>query len=369
MKPTVYGHESEQKHEIWCRRLLNITWLCLLVAVLIDTITILSYTKNTATEIFYREAIIYIIHPGLINISLLGITHLLSYHLFSKKQYSAQAVLYVTCVSLICAVFVWVNSTTPIIYSLFAIPIFLSLLYINQTALLYAFLLNLVLFFLHNFIPFHYPNYANVALGFINNEIAFAIIVVSYLVSIMILKRQQDLIQDTLSANKKSKLDSLTGLYNHASFYEQLDQHIQDYNAERGNFCLVIIDIDEFKNINDTYGHNTGDEVLRILVKSINSTLPKEAGAFRYGGEEFTILIKCNVDKCMQLTDSILKEFKHLTQKEILIPVTASAGICFYDAQRFGAKREFFAAADEALYIAKRSGKDTYVVWNDSLRY
>ena len=88
-----------------------------------------------------------------------------------------------------------------------------------------------------------------------------------------------------------SRVDGLTGLYNHKFFHELLDAEISRSDRYKYSFSLTIIDIDDFKKINDNYGHQRGDTILEEIASILKSLARKTDSAVRYGGEEFAIIL------------------------------------------------------------------------------
>ncbi|MDH4128253.1 MAG: GGDEF domain-containing protein, partial [Spirochaetota bacterium] len=155
--------------------------------------------------------------------------------------------------------------------------------------------------------------------------------------------------------------DSLTGLYNHKTFMEHVEIIIHD--AKRYNFPLsvVMIDIDFFKNINDKYGHQIGDEILKLVASILQKGIRKSDIASRYGGEEFTLILS-HADEItsMDISERIRHDIENIFLPDIPeLHITASLGISFFtdeindDDGRFLVKR-----ADEAMYSAKMKGRN-----------
>jgi len=152
--------------------------------------------------------------------------------------------------------------------------------------------------------------------------------------------------------------DKLTGLYNRLYFNEIYDYFIRRYNRNKQSFSMLIIDIDNFKHINDTYGHTTGDEVLKQIGSIIKETIRKTDFAFRYGGEEFVIIYPdTSIEEAFKVSQRLLETIP----QKILInlnPVTISGGIGEYKGED---SKEFFEKIDEALYLAKATGKNKII--------
>jgi diguanylate cyclase (GGDEF)-like protein/PAS domain S-box-containing protein len=157
-----------------------------------------------------------------------------------------------------------------------------------------------------------------------------------------------------------SIIDDLTQLYNSRHFYNQLKMEIDRVNRYEEAMSLILLDIDNFKDFNDTYGHIEGDQVLMRLGQVIKRCLRSTDSAYRYGGEEFMILLP--VTLCVDgvvTAERIMTEFK----KEIFSPVvrknihiTLSIGVGQYKPQE--EMKAFVSRVDKLMYQAKKNGKD-----------
>jgi diguanylate cyclase (GGDEF)-like protein len=163
--------------------------------------------------------------------------------------------------------------------------------------------------------------------------------------------------------------DALTGLATKRHFIHQLQTFLALARRHEEPLCLIMVDIDHFKKVNDTYGHLTGDLVLRdvaqILMKSIRKGGDLAHSAYRYGGEELSIILpKTDLARAKQVAERIRstveeKTFKsHKGQK---LRVTISLGLAQLQPQ-MGTHEELIALADAALYQAKQSGRNRTVV-------
>ncbi len=152
--------------------------------------------------------------------------------------------------------------------------------------------------------------------------------------------------------------DSLTGLYNRRYILNELEK--QRKIAKRNNrvFSIAILDIDNFKNVNDSFGHPAGDEYLKKIAFIINHTLREQDIAGRVGGEEFLVLLpETDIEGAFQLANRIRQrvECAEILFKEQVIHTTISAGVCEFSLQ---SQDSMFITADRAMYEAKRSGKN-----------
>ncbi len=157
--------------------------------------------------------------------------------------------------------------------------------------------------------------------------------------------------------------DALTGLANRRAFDRTLAIEIERSKRARTPLSLAIFDLDNFKSINDTYGHPKGDEVLETFAKKLQeSTRPYDLAA-RYGGEEFAIIMAgSGVVKAQRLLKRLLKEFKQIEftapDSDKTFSVTCSVGLTCYKGTIKIDSAELLELADGALYDAKNAGKD-----------
>ncbi len=157
--------------------------------------------------------------------------------------------------------------------------------------------------------------------------------------------------------------DSLTGLYNSRHFFAQLDKEIKRSDRYLHPISLMFIDIDNFKAINDAYGHMIGDKILSLIAKRIKACLRSHDTAYRFAGDEFTIILpETTSSDAKFVADRILTKFAHeslvIDEKEIS-EITLSIGIAEY--QMNEGNRQFVHRADVTMYEAKRR-EGNYVV-------
>lgn len=157
---------------------------------------------------------------------------------------------------------------------------------------------------------------------------------------------------------EKSNLDSLTHVFNRYALTNYLNKICSNKDTPY-NFHLLILDIDDFKSINDTYGHIAGDKVLIFLANTIKKTLRDGDKIFRYGGEEFIIILNRIDDKqCIKVTNRLLELIRKnkLIYKGQNIPITMSVGATKY--KQGDTHDSLISRADTALYRAKKNGKN-----------
>lgn len=164
--------------------------------------------------------------------------------------------------------------------------------------------------------------------------------------------------------------DGLTGLYNHRHFQEVLEKEVSRATRYNDPFSLLIIDIDNFKQVNDRYGHQFGDKVLKQLSEILMSSCRDSDTVARYGGEEFAIILpKVDSTQATLLTQRIKKDIKHKSAAlmEGKSPLTVSIGIATCPADD-PSRQGLIEKADKALYTAKARGKNRAVEFRNLKR-
>lgn len=170
-----------------------------------------------------------------------------------------------------------------------------------------------------------------------------------------------------------SMQDQLTGLFNRRYFYDQVEVALAHHKRYRSCFCLLVIDIDFFKHINDRFGHLFGDQVLVGVAAALKNQVRASDILVRFGGEEFVVIFtNTSCDNGQAFAERIRQEIKTLTWQsgEDSVNVTLSIGLhClssdYYDTQPMLDIDQIIHCADTALYHAKETGRDRVVVFND----
>ncbi len=173
----------------------------------------------------------------------------------------------------------------------------------------------------------------------------------------------QRLRKELIEARMESMKDELTGLLNRRAFNDALAEMTAAYENKPDQLHLIMTDIDHFKNFNDTFGHLTGDSVLRYFAKLMQTTKRENENIFRYGGEEFAILtwdepLEAAVARAEQLRSELTKaRLKRRTDNTLLPTITASFGVGEFKGAEDSIEA-FIERADKALYLAKKCGRN-----------
>ena len=181
----------------------------------------------------------------------------------------------------------------------------------------------------------------------------------------MIIKPKDDLISRLLKMEKANQhfqslsiTDELTGLYNKRFFNKQLKIEITRTKRTGAPFCLMIIDLDNFKSINDTLGHAKGDEFLVKICRQINQQTRPTDFSCRYGGDEFVAILP----ETSLLDGIMIAQRWHAlilnAARQMKVKVSSSIGIDEFNANYAVSAEEFFNKVDQELYSAKRTGKN-----------
>lgn len=181
----------------------------------------------------------------------------------------------------------------------------------------------------------------------------------------LVRQRTTDLEQANLALNQQARTDFLTRLPNRLAFSEQFELLQRQAIRQKSPFTLVLLDIDHFKTINDTYGHDAGDVVLSKVAQTLNQRLRQRDVLARWGGEEFILLLPETSAQgaliiCEELRQSLMQLMIEYNQQQIA--VTATLGIAQLDDVQLELVR-WQSAADIALYQGKKTGRNKVVIY------
>jgi diguanylate cyclase (GGDEF)-like protein len=172
--------------------------------------------------------------------------------------------------------------------------------------------------------------------------------------------------EKALSMEESSQRDGLTGLYNRRFFDEQITQEIIRARRYCWELTLFILDIDHFKKVNDTYGHQGGDTVLKVFALEILKQLRASDVMCRYGGEEFAIILpQVDKEKALAIAERLRRKIENtaVAHEEHKISFTSSFGVAILE--EGSTPGQLISQADQALYHSKRSGRNRVTLFSE----
>lgn len=346
----------------WNRQVINIFWITALLITIFETLNMI-YAENISYYIIHK-----IILPTFFLILSCTIIELLYHYKNNYIEYSI-ILLSITYPNILA----YFHSDINTISGGYFISNILITTYLNKKIALITSILNITSYILmyllnYNFYIMYTPKEISTLVFTLITETYICLTVIDrgIVVNRALIESEahsRELIIRNTLIDKLTKIDALTDLYNHITFHEYLDKIIEYSDPEQSKFFLAILDIDNFKKINDTYGHRSGDIVLKNVANLIKQKISPNDFAARYGGEEFAILFsELDRDTCYYKVENIRKSISELRIEEINNQcVTISIGLNEYSNQ---SKEKFFVDTDKALYVAKNQGKNQTVMVN-----
>lgn len=272
--------------------------------------------------------------------------------------------------TLVAWITVYTHASIPGLQVLFIVLLAVNLIYFNKNELRFSFYINAVALSSLYLIPS-----IRQETSIFERFTYLFILIAAYQVFTIVLDRGTDILDVLKRSNEQerslmvrsammerlTKVDPLTELYNHRTFYEYLDFLYDQSIHYNMPLQLAIFDIDNFKSINDEYGHDVGDIILKRVARLIENSVTENEIVARYGGEEFAVLLTSkSVNESYELIESIRKDIENLENNEIDRPITVSIG--FQPLTKDLSQIQFFKRADELLYQAKQNGKNQVAV-------
>jgi diguanylate cyclase (GGDEF)-like protein len=172
-----------------------------------------------------------------------------------------------------------------------------------------------------------------------------------------------ELVNMVRSLDLASRIDGMTGLANRRDIMEKIDRESTRSHRHQHPFTILLVNIDDFKKVNDTHGYNTGDDVLVEIARVLRSCVRNEDICARWGGEEFLILLpETGSENSLPVANKILEAMRRTEFKANKpgIHITVSIGVCEHNPAQ--TVQECIARVHQALAQAKRNGKNRYIV-------
>jgi diguanylate cyclase (GGDEF)-like protein len=349
----------------WNRMLMNGFW-CLLGLMMLFEFLYLAYITPLAPGVFFKK---YILLPTALHLIVLIGAELAIRYLSEKIRDYALLIASALMTFIIAEINIEVNY---IIMALF-LPVLVSTFYFSAKKLLFAFLLCLIaLFSMYFFNP--YLDISLIGILSITAMMgAFSLVAWGVITRGKELRQyyihtsrfNQELMVKNTIMDKLAKTDSLTELYNHITFHEYLDKLIDHHEASGMPLQLALIDIDDFKSVNDQFGHRAGDLVLKKVSEIVQAQAGMNDFVARYGGEELAVIFTDRAfDKSLHILEAMQSKISSAVYEKLgTRRITVSIGFSDYADE---GKENFFARTDKALYSAKSSGKNRIIIADSS---
>ncbi|MBP3951583.1 GGDEF domain-containing protein [Bacillus suaedae] len=358
------NNTSGMDYKYWSKKILEFYWL-------IIAITIFGQFIGLLLTIYFslKDPWEFIGMKILLPTSFQLIVMLICIYFTTIKKIYSPKLLMVTG-TLVALVIIVIHDSVPGLQVLLLLPMSVALIFFEKKSLRFSFIINIIALISVYLLPsvrasvteFEFSSYL---LG----------LVAGYVIFLAILQRGHEVLRNLHLANEKekeliaksammerlSKVDALTGLYNHKTFYEYLEDLVEQSKVYSMQLQLAILDIDNFKGTNDMFGHNVGDIVLRRVAEAIVQNVSENDIVARYGGEEFAIILtNKSLEEAYQVVEQARQHISTILHSELNeTAVTVSIGLKNY--QHPLTRLSLFKQADALLYEAKRSGKNKVV--------
>ncbi|MGG1550381.1 GGDEF domain-containing protein [Paenibacillus ferrarius] len=345
---------------VWNRKLISMLWWILLTY---EVASLLSLLVEIVQGENWRQTLLpFHVIPTFFQLGIMGVGYLAIHRLKSYSDF----IMIIWTMTMAC-VFILSIPELSNNYAVLCIPILLSSIYFQKKYIVFASSLGIACFLTLTLVQ----TFSGIQVTAFDVIVGLTVLLATTLLCFAIMERglmlmqklkesvvrEQDLLIRNVMIDRLSKVDALTELFNHRSFQEHAD-HLISHIPHDTPLELALMDIDNFKLINDTYGHWVGDVVLKTVGSLIQEVLGPDDMSFRYGGEEFAVLF---VGKSAQEVLGICEKMMALIRSTVIpeMPghkLTMSIGVATYN--RNTMKKAWFQLVDECLYKAKRNGKD-----------
>ncbi len=350
----------------WNKKVMRFIWISTGLVIFIEVLLFVFFqpvpecSKREYWEIFVlRPSILMVLEAACMELTFRCLSKILGEQVITVVFLMMQFVLLGTVVA--------VHSSVPYMCMVLTYPVIFANVYREKYFRYVAFVMAILVYAAINYgiIPsteFKPDNskevYLVIFVGFIMVAFSFSKVLTSVVVNFE--KENQKIHQEKEEILEISQRDSMTGLYNHKIFYDRLNDQLQKCDKDYP-LSLIIIDIDNFKRINDTFGHATGDNVILKIVSLIQNNIDETDIAARYGGEEFgLILVGKGEMEAYNLAERIRREVEQVTVEGVTGKITISLGMTEIQPQDKNSIL-LFKEVDAALYEAKQTGKNKTV--------
>lgn len=351
----------------WRRKLNNVALIIACFALLMELIVshlMFRFLPGMIRSSLPRYALLKIILPSLSYFLLV----LIGRYIMNSNRFSEIAKNYFSILTITIQIFIIACVHNVFIFTsiLYIVPIILTVIYSNKMMTNVITFISIIFMLISSIVPVDVVPKRD---SFYTLEIFICVLLIlgcSLITNLLadIEKDKNNIIKASvfkqLQLEELIKCDPLTGLYNIASFYNALDASIKNNETP---LSLAVIDIDNFKAVNDAWGHDNANEVLIFIAAQLQSCCSTQGHVFRYGGEEFTIVFPntsaTNAKAMIEAAQTNISnhDFGH---NPIFI-ITFSCGVVEYPSTDYNA-HDFFQLSDKIMYQAKFSGKNKVII-------
>lgn len=297
---------------------------------------------------------LYMLYPALLLLVIIGAIELFFWKFAKKMPYKEVAIVALILINLYVAVNLFAFGQMEYIMVAAFFPIVIAPVYRDKNLLYLQVGISLALLLA-------FEAYTELSTRMIPDSIPFRDVFVVLLLFYAMVKLEMEVVTSANMLGLQSTRDSLTRLFNHEKFYEVLEERMKGYAENKVPFSVIIADIDNFKKVNDTYGHAFGDEVIKKLSQVMMECKGTKDICARYGGEEFAVIIpNKELNEAVLQAEKIRTTFQateFATEDGSVHHFSISLGVAEYN-QEYRTASSFFEMADKALYEAKENGKN-----------
>lgn len=350
------------------RRLILMTYFVGWIVVTIAEVIIGMMTQaQNGLKFDFPFALKFVVLPATIDL----IAILIIYATFRSKKTSETVKNYILVFMMLVISFMLatVHSYFPVTYGFFLAPVIITVAFVDPFLTLVSGAFSLIFLWICALLCNVFDNVYDKQLHYMNAAVGtIMLIIITFAVLVFVnIHRDREMAiaryrKDNHRLSREASVDGLTQLYNHSRFYNDLEKVLEESPNRRRVFCLCVIDIDDFKTINDMYGHSQGDLILRQIAKILKTTLKETGTCYRYGGDEFSAILNCDVRQAEDLLEDALVKVRMIREESLEgRQITLSIGL--HPVSNFAqSAEEVFATTDRVLYLAKSSGKNQIAV-------
>lgn len=363
-------HELEYAYTKWRTKLLHINIYVALFAFLIELMMFFVLRNfNLILQPIPVYFTFFLVIPTIANLLIIIVGDIITLHVPKNSMY----INYIPIVQLatICTVLASIHNIFSITLCFFTFPLFMTAVFADKKMLRHMTILcfSLLTFtLLYRKLAIYKP--ANDTYFYAEAIVAYFVTLATSIASEVLINFQIDKINIIkqgylcqVEMQDKLYRDQKTGLFGQSIFYETLNHMVNEVNRSEKDLLLAIIDIDDFKKINDTYGHLKGDQIINNLAETLKKVFYSNQFVSRFGGEEFAIIFTdYELDKAIALLEQLRVTFERQSYEYIKDTVTISIGIAKW--QTGWTAEQLFEAADSSMYISKHQGKNQISVFD-----